>query len=359
VRRHASALCPLLSLLIIASCTEDELCTTCPPNAGDTTSHSFIWELDTLGDGDASYLSDVTIINDTLAYAVGDMYLRDSIGQFDPRAYNMARWNGRQWELMRVQFETFCGQPWVGPYPASSVIAFGADDIWVSMAGPQAARWDGQTQGAPICVPISVNKLWGTSDNDLYAVGVDGGIAHYDGAGWTKIESGIILSVRDIWGAVESRTGTTIIYAIASHGASVPGGKKVLRLDRTSVTTVSDSGLSTNLSGIWFQPDGRWYIVGDGIFDAISPDPTTIWNASINTVTTFYTEAVRGNSVNDLFVVGSSGEVLHYNGKTWKSFRDRTLLRDGSYRSVAVKGRIVMAVGFENDRAIVARGMRQ
>jgi hypothetical protein len=359
MRKHSSAVCTLLSLLMLASCTGDELCTTCPPSAGDTTSHSFTWELDTLGDGDASYLSDVVIINDTLAYAVGDMYLRDSTGQFDPHAYNMARWNGRQWELMRIQFETFCGQPWVGPYPASSVIAFGADDIWVTMAGPQAARWNGQAQGAPMCVPISVTKLWGTSRSDMYAVGVDGGIAHYDGASWTKIESGITLPIQDVWGAVDNRTGTTMIYAIASRGASVPGGKKVLRLDGTSVTTVSDSGLSTNLSGIWFQPDVGWYIVGDRIFTATSANATTVWNAGINTITTFYAEAVRGNNVNDLFVVGSSGEVLHYNGSTWKSFRERTLLGNGSYRSVAVQGDMVIAVGYENDRAIVARGRRQ
>jgi hypothetical protein len=346
---HRSAY-DLLSLVVFASCTDDDLCTTCPPNTGDTTSHNFTWELDTLGDGDASYLSDVTIINDTLTYTVGDMYLRDSTGQFDRRAYNLARW-----ELMRILFETFCGQPWVGPYPANAVFAFSEDEIWIAMAGSQTARWNGQAQGAP----ISVNKLWGTSSSDMYAVGVDGGIAHYDGASWTKIESGTMLSIKDVWGAFDSRTATIVVYAVASNKLSAPHGKQVLRIQGSSVTVVSDSGLSTNLSGIWFQPDGRWYIVGDGIFDATSPNPTTVWNTSVNIITTFYTEAVRGNGVNDLFVVGSAGEVLHYNGSTWKSFREQTLLGNGSYRSVAVQGKMVMAVGFENDRAIVARGTRQ
>ncbi|MDL1891482.1 hypothetical protein FBQ87_01125, partial [Sphingobacteriales bacterium CHB3] len=38
----------------------------------DTTSHNFTWQIDTLGDGNASTLNDIAIINDTLAYAVGE-----------------------------------------------------------------------------------------------------------------------------------------------------------------------------------------------------------------------------------------------------------------------------------------------
>src|SRR5437867_933439 len=42
----------------------------------DTTSHSFQFFRDTLGDGSSSVLNDVAIINDTLAYAVGEIYLQ-------------------------------------------------------------------------------------------------------------------------------------------------------------------------------------------------------------------------------------------------------------------------------------------
>ncbi|MBI3006249.1 MAG: hypothetical protein HYY49_12660, partial [Ignavibacteriales bacterium] len=48
-----------------------------PPedNSPDTTSHNFTWTIDTVGDGNSSVLYDVAIINDTLAYAVGEIYL--------------------------------------------------------------------------------------------------------------------------------------------------------------------------------------------------------------------------------------------------------------------------------------------
>ena len=39
----------------------------------------------------------VTIVNDTLAYAVGEVFTIDSAGQESNPAYNLARWNGTSW----------------------------------------------------------------------------------------------------------------------------------------------------------------------------------------------------------------------------------------------------------------------
>ena len=53
----------------------------------DTTSHNWTYTLDTLGES-GSYLLDVAIINDTLAFAVGEIHIGDSV-------YNIAKWNGK------------------------------------------------------------------------------------------------------------------------------------------------------------------------------------------------------------------------------------------------------------------------
>ena len=52
----------------------------------DTTSNDFTWQTYTFGDPGAgsSILNDIAIVNDTLAYAVGEVYLNDSTGQPDP-----------------------------------------------------------------------------------------------------------------------------------------------------------------------------------------------------------------------------------------------------------------------------------
>ena len=62
-----------------------------PLSGPDTTSHNFLWTLDTLGDGNSSTLYDVAIINDTLAYAVGEISVRNSIGGYRTPAFNFAR----------------------------------------------------------------------------------------------------------------------------------------------------------------------------------------------------------------------------------------------------------------------------
>ncbi|MDI6804173.1 MAG: hypothetical protein QME58_10045, partial [Bacteroidota bacterium] len=54
----------------------------------DTTSHNFNFEVFYLGDGNSSVLYDVAVLSDTLAYAVGEIYKRDSAGNFETEPYN-------------------------------------------------------------------------------------------------------------------------------------------------------------------------------------------------------------------------------------------------------------------------------
>ena len=61
-----------------------------------------------------------------------------------------------------------------------------------------------------------INKIWGTSLNDLYFVG-NHEIVHYNGQSWTKIKSGTELDFHDIYGATDSKTGEQQILAVCSR----------------------------------------------------------------------------------------------------------------------------------------------
>ncbi|HET9130297.1 MAG TPA: hypothetical protein VFO86_05075, partial [Terriglobia bacterium] len=76
----------------------------------DTTSHDFTWKTFALGDGNSSHLNDIVIVNDTLIYAVGAIFLKDSTGAFQNDPYNLATWNGEGWRITPVYFFTVCGQ---------------------------------------------------------------------------------------------------------------------------------------------------------------------------------------------------------------------------------------------------------
>jgi len=322
----------------------------------DTTSHEFIWQTFTFGDAGSSALYDVAIINDTLAYAVGEIYLKDSLGNWDPNAYNLVKWNGRRWELLRVQFYTFCGQAGTGSYPAKSIFAFGPNDIWIGMNGSQVVRWNGQAQSSPECTPVSINKLWGENPSSIWAVGNSGQIAHYDGVEWRRIESGTELNMYDIFGAQNPRTNVTEILAVASR-VFVSYEREILRVEGTTVTILSDSGIHWPLSGVWFVPDRSYFVVGSGIYQKRSLGEARWRNGPLD-ITTYYTNAVRGTALNDVIIAGAYGECLHFNGTTWKSFRSQTGLVNGQYYAVAAKRTLVIAVGYESPRAVVVIGRR-
>jgi hypothetical protein len=206
----------------------------------------------------------VAIINDTLAYAVGAIYLNDSTGHYDPFPYNLARWNGSSWSMERLSFLIKLLWPnssgdTIGYAPAKSIFAFNENDIWIATGTVQ--HWNGtqwqQFQGAGAGGSI---KMWGSSSNDMYFVGYSGLIIHYNGNSWTKIESGTTLPINDIYGAYNSTTKQWEILAVASDDAN----KKLLRIQGTSVSSVPDDSLSNSLYGVWFVPCEKYYVVGAG-----------------------------------------------------------------------------------------------
>jgi hypothetical protein len=342
-----------------ATQTSPEWKATAQATTMDTTSHEFTWQLDTLGDGNSSTLYDIAIINDTLAYAVGAIYLKDSTtGRFDPDAYNLARWDGKKWTLMRIWFYTICGQQSRTSYPASSIFAFSPTDVWIAMSGSQVARWDGNSQTATMCLPVSfsIHKLWGQNPNSVYAVGDGGNIVHYNGNSWQKIESGTTLSILDIWGTKNGQTGETEILAVASYG-SFDVGKKLLSIKNNSVVSLPDSGLPPfGLYGLWFEANKKYYVVGAGIYAKNSVYNTAPWD-TLKGITIYYTVAIRGTGTNNIIASGPFGDCLHYNGSTWKSFPE--LMIDGSYINVDVKGKTVAICGYTQTQGVVIIGKQK
>ena len=357
------ALLPAVFLAgFFAGCHKDDgpvdPCHDCP----DTTSHNFTFTTYTLGDdGASSTLYDVAIINDTLAYAVGEIYLKDATGQIDQTPYCLAKWNGSTWQLKRLYYKNkdFQGNEYIAALrDIRGVFAFSATDVWLTPGS--VFHWNGQDSltefsFSRLTLPdpnATVFKLWGENSNNLYGVGNAGTIVFYNGSSWQKIESGTTLDIRDVWG-----DGNEIL-ALASHGFSPPAGKCLMRIIGTTVEAVSDSGLPPMLSGIWFASGKHYYVVGDGMFEKVDVSSIDPWIGFHTGLTTYYTNAIRGTASNDIVVVGAYGEVLHFNGSTWKSFRAQTALSFGSYSGVALKSNLFMAVGGLNDKGVVIVGRR-
>ena len=215
-------------------------------------------------------------------------------------------------------------------------------------------HWDGVTftTDCSMNALISgrVNKIGGTSSTDIYIVGNAGTIVHYSDGSWQKIQSGTTLNFYDIYGS-----GGQII-AVASDPAD-NYNRKIVQLNGTTATDVSDFPIPWPLSTVWFVPNEVYYVAGSGVWEKNKLSDST-WK-DISNVSQYYSTVVRGNSVNDVFIAGAYGEFLHWNGVRWYSFLPETSLNSGAYGSMAVKGNLVVAVGQNEGKGVVLMGTRQ
>ena len=321
----------------------------------DTTSHNFTWQTWTFGEHSSSVLRDIAIIAPDNIWAVGEIYMNDSLGQPDPHAYNAVHWDGNEWKLLRIMFYSICGHQTRVPYPASAVFAFDENDVWIAMDGDQVARINGTTQVETHCMPVSfsIKKMWGSSSNNLYAVGSNGTIIWYNGAGWWRILSGIELNIYDIWGQ-QTKNGEYEILCVAST-LSINQGKKVLQITGTNVKQINDVGLPWSLRTVWFITGRNYLIGGDGLYYAKHLGEDWIRDY---TMPPYYKTGIRGNGFNDIVMVGTFGLLMHFDGFSWKSYNYLPYF-SGSYVEVKIKGDVIACTGGLNDgQAIITIGRR-
>jgi hypothetical protein len=167
------------------------------------------------------------------------------------------------------------------------------------------------------------------------------------------------VDIKDIWGSYNSRTNTREIACVASFGAAIPQGRKLIEIINGAAAVLPDTGLPLNLDGIWFKAAYHYYLTGSGLYQKRTTlRSSTPWQAIYPGVPSYHTNSVRGNDINDVFHAGHFGELLHFNGSTYASFRGQTGLANGVYKSLWVRGNLLIAVGYEGDRAVILRGRR-
>lgn len=174
--------------------------------------------------------------------------------------------------------------------PLSSPVLAADDDTWELMeSGTTVLRLEG---------------VWGNSSSDVFAVGTDGTILHYDGSSWSSMTSGTSKSLRDVWGSSGSD-----VFAVGVYGT-------ILHYDGETWTAM-DSGYSNTLYGIWGSSGSDVFAVGgSGTTGTILHYNGETWTA-MNSGTTACLKGVWGSGSGDVFAVGIKGAFLHYNGSAW------------------------------------------
>ena len=301
----------------------------------DTTSHNFTFQSWTFGTIGSSTLYDVAIIAENNIWAVGEIMIADtSINGYT--MYNAVHWDGSEWKLHRIMFYTICGQQHQNAYAASSIFAFSEKDIWVGMQGSQIARLTDTAQIGTYCVPISIRKLWGTDSQNIYAVGVNGQIAHYNGQSWSKIESGTISVIGDISG-IQSKNGEYVKYCAADN--------VLLRIDGDNNVSRINVIQGMFLNSVWAASNNLVYTAGNGIVFYKNDKWQKTDRPDLNTIF-----SVNGQSYNDIVGLSSNLSIFHFNGYSSNSIHTGS---NNIYVKIQIKNNTIATIGWQDDKALI------
>ena len=323
----------------------------------DTTSHDFTWTIDTLGEY-GSLLNDVHIVNENNIWVVGQIIMDDPDSSWNgtgTETFNAAHWDGSEWEMIRVY----------GPVELYSIFYFNENDIWVT-TWSYPIHWDGQewtlTRYQDIGLNVSAGQAcWGTSSSNMYFVGNNGGIVHYDGSEFVKINCDVDTDFIDVVGTPDGEH----VFIVGNPAGRI-GGEMLLQMNGNTLEwqKVQFPFKSTATPNFWsvdlcnneiFIP-----VLFEGIWTFNYDNNNSNLDRNIPRLDRLY-KSTKVVAENDIMFCGSKMDYIHFNGMTYKYVSDDGVydpnyrMRGGDYN-----GEVVVMVGetFSSSRAIITRGQR-
>jgi len=180
----------------------------------------------------------------------------------------------------------------------SDVWTVGANGTILHYDGDSWSDWSLPGPGAP-----ELWGVWGASATNIFFVGRGGNIIHYtDGSSWDWRTVGTD-DLYDVWGSSASD-----VYTIGANGT-------MLHFDGSSWSPIN-TATAVTLLGLWGSSSSDIFAVGD--YGTIVHYNTSTGVSLGSYGPTLW--SVWGSSLYDIYAVGNDGLILHYNGNpddTW------------------------------------------
>jgi hypothetical protein len=213
------------------------------------------------------------------------------------------------------------GWEWQNPLPQGNdlcaIWGSSPEDVFAVGEGGTILHYDGDSWSAMSSPTMAgLCGVWGSSSNDVFAVGgYFGGnnIFHYDGDSWSEMSSPTTSGLLDVWGS-----SSNDVFAVGSNGA-------ILHYDGNSWSVMSSSATDSPLWGVWGSAPNDVFAVGlgSGWVAGVGYTQSTVlhydgnsWSSMSSGATNDFS-GVWGSSSNDAFAVGVNGPILHYTGDSW------------------------------------------
>jgi hypothetical protein len=199
---------------------------------------------------------------------------------------------------------------------ACALVALGctkrpSEDELYKDAGLPAAKVVAEAAAPADVDHVNYRAIWGSSPNDVWAVGDKGIVAHYDGHEWAPAPSGTTEeNLTSVWG-----TSPTEVWIASDKGT-------IFRWDGKSWTRANEIK-DTVLLSVWASGPNDIWAVGtvDGEAGAVRHYNGSVWDqARVPGATSVW--QIRGTGPHDVWMVGSSqrGEGLLLRSLDGKKF---------------------------------------
>jgi len=287
----------------------------------------YTWTIDTL-----SYPGSLqTTMYDMYAVNAKNIYV---VGHNDQNRGHMYHYDGNTWKP--VGLHTSEGGQISGAISIFAIYGFGANDIWAvgsrSFSNPTPPpiwydssliiHFDGN-QWSEVSIVRgkgTLQGIWGSSANDVWAGGVYGTLYHYNGIVWTKIDADTSLWFLTFGGKANEQ------YALAYNRKDTAGYLAtihyLLSYQETSWTIIdyfaelSYAQWTFGHYSIRYM-ENEFYSAGYGVFKKKNNSWNTLFDSGNNTFLDVF-----GTRKKNIFAVGIYGIVYHYNGTDWKKIQE-------------------------------------
>ncbi|GAC1585593.1 MAG: hypothetical protein NVS3B20_15090 [Polyangiales bacterium] len=169
--------------------------------------------------------------------------------------------------------------------------------------------------------PMGNETFWwvhAVSASDVWMVGTEGRIAHWNGTAFTRYESGTKAMLWGVWAA--SSSDAWAVGGTPGEGTSAPNDL-VLHWDgaRWSKETLPEAPLGRSLFKVWGTASDNLYVVGEAgtIWHRAGTPPVWTLESKKTPLATGTLFTVSGCSASEVYAVGGA-DVLAFDGARWQ-----------------------------------------
>jgi hypothetical protein len=264
---------------------------------------------DALQETDETYFVNLSgPVNSTIADGQGLGSIRDD-GDAPPAATDgfATGTGGRNWRYNEGT-ESWDSQSLICSCNLFGVWGTDVNDVFAVGTNASIRHYNGSSWATQFADTIITGRaVWGSSSNDVFLVGEGGTrIEHYNGSGWSRMTTGIRFG--GLYGV--SGSSSNNVYAVGWDGST----GLIYHYTGGAWTSIS-SGVDVALDGVWVSASGEVFVVGDGgtvlHYDGFN------WGTMTQTATGQNLNDVWGTAPDDVYAVGESGAIIHYDGNGW------------------------------------------